>query len=512
MIRRAATALVLLAAVAVPTALLRAQQDPEAALRLFADAERLAAAGDLQAALRNWELLVQQFGGADIADDALLRVAEGRWALGDIDAARLAIASLKQDYARTPGAAGAFVLDGRLRVATGRSSEDLVAAREAFRNVVLLFGRADYPGLAWRAEALVRAGEVSVLLGEPQAAAAAFLAAVEDEPDSGWTPAARLQLATVLMRSGDWAPGAEILQRLIDEHGGAEGEAGEAGAVAAAARRRLELGFRLLSRPARGQQPWSGARQVRISGPQLDEPVGIDASEDNRLVIVDPGLPLIAVVEADGTLSHRVPSSEAHHPWWAAPGATPYVATRRSVLMPVSRERQEFARPENNEMKPVEQIVAGGRGIFRQWLLVDANRRQVLLFDEGGGFLSMVMGGDDSEPVDVAVDHLGRFYVLDRRAEAVYRFNAAAGERTRVVQRDWRRPEAIAVDALGNIYVLDRDARTIDVFDAGGAHRWQLGPQLPGGIELRSPRDLAVDGSGRIYVADRDLKAFLEVE
>jgi TolA-binding protein len=507
--RRAATALVLLAAVAVSSAPLRAQQDPDAALRLFADAERLAAAGDLEAALRNWELLVQQFADAGVADDALLRVAEGRWALGDVDAARLAIARLKQDYARTPGAAGAFVLDGRLRVATGQGPEDLVAAREAFRNVVLLFGRAEYPDLTWRAEALVRAGEVSALLGEPQAAAAAFLAAVEDEPHSAWKPAARLQLATVLMRSADWAPAAEILQRLIDEHGGAEDEAG---AVAAAARRRLELGYRLLSRPARGQQPWSGARQLRIAGPQLDEPVGIDASEDDRLLIVDTGIPLIAIVEADGSLSHRVPSSDAYHPWWGAPGATPYVATQRSVLIPVSRERREFAVPENNETKPLEQIVAGARGIFRQWLLVDAGRRQLLQFDESGGFLGALMDGGDTEPVDIAADHLGRFHVLDRRAEAVYRFDAAAGERTRVVQRDWQRPEAIAVDGLGNVYVLDRDAKTIDVFDAAGALRWQLGPQLPGGIELRSPRDLTVDGSGRIYVADRDLKAFLEVE
>ena len=30
-----------------------------------------------------------------------------------------------------------------------------------------------------------------------------------------------------------------------------------------------------------------------------------------------------------------------------------------------------------------------------------------------------------------------------------------------------------------------------------------LGPQLPGGVELRDPRDLAVDGTGRLYIADR---------
>ena len=82
----------------------------------------------------------------------------------------------------------------------------------------------------------------------------------------------------------------------------------------------------------------------------------------------------------------------------------------------------------------------------------------------------------------------------------------------RILEGDWRRPEAIAVDELGFVYVLDRDAKTIDVFDRNGQLRWELGPQLPNGIELRSPRDIGVDGTGRIYIADKDLKAFLVVE
>lgn len=486
------------------------QQDPEAALRLLADGERLIQAGDLAAALRNYELLVQQFPLASIADDALLRTAQGRWILGDRQAAEAAIGRLQNEYARTAGAAGAFVLQGNIRMATASGAADLEAAREAFRNVVLLYGRTDFPRLGARASALVRAGEASVLLGESQEAAALFVQAIEDEPESTWTAAARLHLATVLLRAGDWAAAAEILQRIIDSGAAAAGRGADEATVAAS-RRRLELGYRLLLRPSLSQEPWTGAHQLRFSGPPLKDPIGIAVAEDNRIVIVDTGVPLIAIVEPDGTLSARTRSSDAFRPWWGL-GAAPFVATKRSVLNPMSRARQEFFVPENNELKPVEEIVAGTHGVYRQWMVLDNKRKQVLLFDDEANFMTRLMGGDGSEPVDVAVDYLGRLYVLDRKAKEVVRFNAAGGERTRIIQRDWRRPEAIAVDGLGNIYVLDRDAKLIEVFDPSGQLRWQLGPRLPGGIELRSPRDLAVDGSGRVYVADKDLKAFLVVE
>jgi len=493
------------AAVATP------QQDPEAALRLFADAQRLTGEGDLEAALRNYELLVQQFPQAAIADDALLLTAEGRWRLGDRAAAESAISRLKNDYARTPGAAGGFVLEGNIRMATSLGPADLEAAREAFRSVVLLYGATDFPNLEPRAQALLRAGEASMFLGEADVAAAHFIAVIEDEPNSVWTEPARLYLATVLMRAGDWKPASEILQRIIDEGAVDAGDDEADDSFAAAARRWLELSYRLQLRPSLSQPPWSSARRVRFTGPQLKEPVGIAAGDDNRVVIVDAGVPLLAVVELDGTLSHRVSSPDAFHPWWGRENE-PYVATKRSVLNLASRARQDFFVPDNDEMKQVQEITAGAHGIHRQWVVRDKNRKQVLLLEEAANYTSLLVSGNDNEPSDIAVDYLGRLYVLDRKADTVVRFAADGGERTRVLQRDWRRAEAIAIDGLGNLYVLDRDAKTIEVFDPQGQLLWQLGPQLPGGIELRSPRDIGVDGSGRIYVADRDLKAFLVIE
>lgn len=486
------------------------QQNPEAALRLLADGELLEQQGDMAAALRNYELLVQQFPSAGVADDALLRAAEGYWSLRDRPAAEAAIGRLQDDYPLSVGTAGAFVLEGNIRMATSVGAADLVAARESFRNVVLLYGRADFPGLAWRAQALVRAGEASVLLGEPDDAAALFLSAIEDEPHSFWTAPARLYLAEVLMRTGQWEPAAEILQRIINESDRSDARADTDPTIAGKARRRLELGYRLLMRPALSQPPWTTARRLSVTGPRLDEPIGIDASEDNRVVIVDPGVPIIAVLEADGTLSNRVRSTDASHPWWGRDGF-PYVATRRSVLDLLLQTRQTFFVPENNEDKPVRDIIALARGIHRQWIVVDSDRKDVLLFDENANYTEVLVEGN-YDPVDVTVDYLGNFYVLDRRNDNVVRFSADGTGRQQIIQRDWRRPAAIAVDGLGNLYVLDRDAKQIHIFDPRGELLWQLGPQLPGGIELRSPRDLGVDGSGRIYIADRDLKAFLVLE
>ena len=70
---------------------------------------------------------------------------------------------------------------------------------------------------------------------------------------------------------------------------------------------------------------------------------------------------------------------------------------------------------------------------------------------------------------------------------------------------DYRPPKANSVARLGRMYVLDRGSRTVLVYDADGQRLDSLGPQLGGGIELRSPVDLAVDGSGRLFIADEKL-------
>jgi hypothetical protein len=361
--------------------------------------------------------------------------------------------------------------------------------------------------MEWRAQALMRTGEVSILLDEVDSAAAAFLSAIEDEPASDWTAEAQLGLATVLLRSGDWVSASEVLQRIIDE---AE-EAGTRQLVVEAARRRLSLAHRLVLRPSMGQQPWGGARRLQVSGTQFKDPIGVAATESGRLTLVDEGIPLVIVTDAAGTPVQKLTAKEVRQPFFGPDGEA-CVTSKKSVMFPLSRMREDFSVPDGNESKVLENLLSGTHGIFGDWLILDEDKNQVFLFSADGTFRDTVVGGDRSRPVDIERDYLGRVYVLDREAENVLRLGPDGTGSVRVASGNWRRPEALALDELGNLYVLDRDEKMIMVYDPAGQQLWEVGPTLPGGIELRSPRDIAVDGTGRLYIADKDLPAVLVLE
>jgi len=482
-------------------------QSAGAARRLFFDAEQAEEEGDLEAALEKYELVAQQFPDHELADDALLRLARGRWVRGNTAVAMEIIDRLKTNYQGSPGSAGAFVLEADMLVEGARGVHDLQDARETLELVPTLYGRAEYPILEWRAQALMRTGEVSILLGEVGNAAAAFLSAIEDEPASAWTAAAQLGLATVLLRSGDWVSATEILQRIIDEGE----EAGTDPAVVGAARRRLSLAHRLVLRPSLGQRPWASARSLQVSGTQFKDPVGVAATETGWLALVDEGIPLVIVVDPSGAPVQKLTTKDVRHPFFAPDGAA-CVTSKKAVMFPLTRLRQEFEVPDGNEIKLLENLLSATRGIFGDWLILDQDKNQVFHFSPTGNYQDAVVGGNRSKPVDLARDYLGRIYVLDREAEDVVRLGPDGSGRVRVASGDWRRPEALTLDELGNLYVLDRDAKMIKVFSPAGQQLWEIGPTLPGGIELRSPRDIAVDGTGRLYIADKDLKAVLVLE
>jgi TolA-binding protein len=484
-----------------------ARQSGEAARRLFIDAEQAEQEGDLESALEKYELVAQQFPDHDLADDALLRLARGRWIQGNSVAAGEIIDRLKSNYQGSPGSAGAFVLEADMQVDSARGVHDLQDARETLELVPTLYGRSEYPRMEWRAQALMRAGEVSILLGEDQKAAAAFLSAIEDEPASAWTAEAQLGLATVLLRSGDWVSAIEVLQRVVD----VGEDAGTRPDVIAAARRRLSLAHRLVVRPHMGQRPWTGTRRLQISGTQFKDPIGVAATESGRLTLIDEGIPLVIVVDSSGTPVQKLTAKEVRQPFFG-PNGEACVTSKKSVMFPMSRMREDFSAPDGDEIKPLENLLSGTRGIFGDWLILDEDKNQVFLFSSAGSYRDSVVGGDRSKPVDLERDYLGRIYVLDREAERVVRLGADGRGSVRVVSGDWRRPEALALDELGNLYVLDRDAKMVMVFDPTGQQLWTVGPTLPGGFELRSPRDIAVDGTGRLYIADKDLPAVLVLE
>jgi len=388
--------------------------------------------------------------------------------------------------------------EGLLR--TGRIAE----ARNSYLEIVDTFPRTTHPRLVWRAAARVRLGDLLWRSGEWQRAGAEYVDVVEFEPRSKWTSRASLKLAYTALAEEDWAAAIDLLQRVVS----ATGKAADSDA-ATGARRALALVERFHVRAANSAAPYLRSSVIDM-GAEIDRPVAVAASSDGQVLVIDEGAPAVLLKDPARAVASRLAYNAHSRPWWGVDGL-PYLPTRKAGVIALGGSRLGFMSDEHGRSMPLKDLQAGVRTPDGSWFLVDAEPRRVLKFDPDGTYRGLATTTHE-EPVDVAIDGVGRLYVLDRAGSRVIRF-AANGEREGVVvASQWRRPEALAVDRLGNSYVLDRDARTIDVFSPAGQRLSRLGPTLPGNIELRAPRDLSVDDSGRIYIADRNARAVVIVE
>lgn len=474
-------------------------QDP-AAERLWLEAQRREAAGDRAGAVEEYSLLAQQFPDDRLAPGALLASAEILRQSGAHGPARENLERLLEKHPRTPEAARAFVLQARLLIDGARSPIQLEEARAELRRVPLLYGPERYPDPEARAWARVSSGELGRLLGDAKGAGGDFLSALEDEPIGPWTARAQLGLGQALLDQELWAAGAEVLQDLVAERA----ELPESEEPRARAARLLTLVHRLVLRPASGQSPWARDRPFPRAEAGLRSPEGIAASEDGRVVLVDPRLEQIAVYGAGGeSLASRAARTEAH-PFFSSDGVA-HAAIDGAILRPETGQRAEMIDPRPNKDESLREIRAGARGLFGEFFLLAKGFRGLLRYGTPDRGVELALGGDRPDFVDLARGASGSIYLLDARAGEVHELGAAGDVRGAVVRGEWKKPVALDVDALGNVYVLDRGERRVEIFDRRGQLLTRIGPRLDGGLELRSPSDLAVDGSGRLFVADERL-------
>ena len=484
-------------------------QEP-GAIRLLNQADQLSRGGDVAATLQTYEDLVSRFPEDERAPVALLRLAEGRWTAGDREGATSAIARLRDRYGRAPSAAGTWVLEGQIQLATASSVDDLLTAHTTLGRVDALFGRSEYPDSIWRRQAGVVRGRLSLLRGELDLAAAEFLSVVEDEPAGPGTAEAQTALAEVLIYQREWSAAAEILQRVVDQ-APADGLSGLT--PHSLASRHLSLLHRTVFRPGLRRSPWTTMRRLEAPGRGLDNPVGLAVAPDGRVVVTDEGTDLALTFSADGQLVGTTVVDRGGFPW-TGPDGELYVLDRRGIQQPFGETvSATFAVPDGGGFRNLENLRAGARGVFDEWFILDTRLRRVVRFDRQRQYsATLVERGGGSEIVDLALDRRGRLYALDGEQNHVIRFGLDGAVEGTVVSHEWRRPEALTIDALGNVYVLDRDEKTIDVFDPDGTLLLTYGPELPDGTRLGGPRDLAVDDEGRLYVVDRDLDAVFILE
>lgn len=458
---------------------------------LLREAKMFEGKRDYLEADESYGLLVRRFPESREAEEATLALARSRRRDGNNAAAYALLDSAidSEKHQNSSLSAATWLLRAQYRVLDAQSSQDLKEARRQLGRVPVLFGIERYPTLDARVESRLGSGELNLLLGQPDAAAIDFLEAIEDEPASPWLSRARVGLAKSFLSLGDWQAAAEILQR-VSEGPGAVALQSEAG-------RLLTFLHRHFLRPSRGEERWQRSRSLSASGLAWKKPSRVAVASDGRVAILDRGAKLAVVFEPDGTIAQRISSRDARDVWWAFDG-NPFLAGPDSVRGLEDSIRLTFAVQGGAKERMAKNIAAGQTGPFGHWLLVDRERKALMIFRKSGVFQRAVAG---QEIVDVAIGPRGRVFILDRKRKRISRLDLDFRE-TGSFSGNWRRPQALAVDGAGNMYVADAAERKISVLAPSGETLETLGPTLPGGVTLGNLEDLTIDGEGRLYILD----------
>ena len=481
-------------------------QDP-AAKRLFDDAENLLSKGDAGAALAQFQLITRQFPTDELTPKALLKMARLYRSSDESQELRAALNKLLNDYPRTGEAASGFLIQAEMKVAKARTLSDLDEARSVFRRVPLLYGPEEFPGLAARALARIRGGELALLAGDTEAAEAEFVAVVEDEAGSPLVGRAALLLGRTLLQkavldgsgstSGSMGHALETLQTLKDDAQASPDDRADAANL-------LSIAHRQILRPQSGREPWQQVLRFPAGGAALREPIGVAAAEDGRVLVVDRREGRVQLLEASGSVSANRNLKSPQRPAWS--GDVALVVTDSEIVLPFDGRRMSFLEPKNNKERQLKGLRAAVRGPFGDWFMVAKNWKAILNYQtprKGQELSSRERTNFD----DLDRDSAGRVYALDGKNKTVTRVALDRRTQKTIIQGGavWKKPTALAVDLLGNVYVLDRGRRQIHHYDMNGTLKTTVGPVLGDGVELRDPRDVAVDGSGRLFVADAKL-------
>ncbi|MEM8962781.1 MAG: hypothetical protein AAGD38_14945 [Acidobacteriota bacterium] len=464
--------------------------------RLFAEATRLDNASDLAAALDAYRLLIDRFAATPEAAEALARSAELQWARDDSSAAERLIETLRSRHPTSAATARGELLAGTMAMDRAGSLADLAAARTILLRVPLGWDRGAFPDLQARARARVAAAQIAFLLGDLDTAIAEALLVAEDEPRGDYSAEAELLWARAsLAANAELAPILEVLQRNVIEN---EGEA-----IGREAKAWLSLLHRRRIGPSVGR-PWiDSARPFAATTMRLEEATGVAADGDS-IVVTDGSLPLIAILGTDESVRVRTAITTPRRPWWDVDRNA--AAVGDDVLVrPFGGRRIGLTSPRGRD-DALSDIEAATDDLFGGWWAIARRYDDVLLrYNTVTQPPREVRLQDTRDLQDVARDDRGRLYALDRDSQSVHRLDADGRGDEIVARGDWKRAAALAIDRLGYLWVLDSGTRRVEMWDASGRLLMRLGPNLPGGIELRDPVDIAVDGAGRVYLADEDL-------
>ena len=483
MSRRIVCALVLTAGTVVPGG--AAAQDPGAAERQYRLARRLAAEGsaDAAGALRK---VIELDPSGPLADDALVEQALlekiarwpeelGRIAPTSVSHARELLDSALREHSGSNRASEARYLLALLRLEP-LAGYDISTGRQDLILVATAPERSGWPKAARYAVAWL-----DEQLGKDERARAGYQRLLVDASGSEAGLRARVGLARLLIRAGDFGGAAHQLQRAID--GGVAADTGAVGLRELASRR--IVGPEL---PGAGSQP-----EVTLPSPEPRSVAGVAMTPAGAIVLADDKRGSVTLLAADGTVGSS----------WTLDAVSVVAVSPGGRLFAIANDQAYRLDPDH----PPRAV--GGLGAFVQ-------------------------------PSALAADSLGRLFVLDRRREAIGRLDPGApepqeiweekGARIASIAWDGRRilaihgkqkrliairpdgatapldsasfqkPSLVAADPSGRFAVLDVKEGTLPIFDADKGRVGQLDWRALG---LRDPVGMAFGPDGALHLVDR---------
>jgi TolA-binding protein len=473
-----------------------AQNDDEFARRQYESGRAFMLKQRHAEGLKDFQAVVTSFPKSSVADDALLQVALYHLEIGhDLEAAREAADRLLKEYPDSDSAPMGYVVDGRLRIARGRTTEDVDAALASFERVSRLFPNSEAVGAA-----RYFTGDILQLARRSGEAMGHFRRVTLEFPQSIWAARATLASVASLVDADRAAAAFADLQRVRQRFPNTP--------EATAAMNLNTIIYRLYVKPAAQRYQFSG-KYVGAETARFRDVIGVAIDSAGRTLIghrqgvnvFDAGSKLVSTLQANEPSAFFLEGDRV-------------VVVQRDTLYSDGVPPVPIAIPPvgGRDGRRVEEIRAaaalsngdrliadhGGRAIIRvrpsgeyvgtfasvnarrlavnrldDVAIIDDNSRAVTIADRDGKTLSTIAARGANyqfeDPVDVAFDALGHLYVIDARRPAVFVF----GPKNRLLAtitppakdpNAFQRPRAFALDAAGRMYIYDDRAQRVLVY------------------------------------------------
>jgi TolA-binding protein len=436
--------------------------------------------------LKDFQAVVDSFPQSAVADDALLDIALYQMDVaGDHQEARAAADRLLKDYPASDSAPMAYVLVGRLAMATSHAPAAIDTALASFERVSRLF-----PTSSAVPAARFYTGDTLRLARRTDEALEHFRRLSVEYPRSIWAARAGLAAAANLVATDRATQAFGRLQRIRQQFPGTP--------EATAALNFNTILYRLyLRKPA----PYSfGGRFIGSEKDRFRDVIGMAVDDTGRVFLGHRQG--VTIFDSKGTLVRTSPAMEPSA--FFLDGRDRVVVTRGALLVPEKGAPISMIVPspgrDPREVGEIPAVIVLSNG---DRLIADRRGRAVIRVSPEGKFLANFASVNAER---LARNTLDEVAMIDRDSKAVVIVDRDGKTLAKVASKgtgyQFEDPADLAYDALGHLYVLDSRRAAIHVFGPKGrliATVSSTGKE-PGA--LQRPRAIALDPAGRLYVFD----------